>query len=99
MHKSLLLAVLLSSLNVAVYAGDNSQATLGDVKEAVYKLIVQNKANTDKSNLIDARVENIENTTKESQAKANKKDEIDMYISSFVSKNEQALQKIKQTRE
>ena len=28
---------------IPLFAGDNSQATLGDMKEAIYKLIIQNK--------------------------------------------------------
>lgn len=38
-HK-LFIALLLTT---SLFAGNNSQATLGDMKEAIYKLIVQNK--------------------------------------------------------
>jgi len=35
--------VFLLSLSISVFASQNTQATLEDVKEAVYKLIVQSK--------------------------------------------------------
>ncbi len=38
---------LMISLGTSLFAGDNSQATLGDMKEAIYKLIVQNKQKND----------------------------------------------------
>lgn len=75
--------LILSSLAIAssLYAGDNAQATLGDIKEAVYKLIVNSKKTDSKIEKLHIGLES-------------KQDKESMYISSFVDKNKEILEKI-----
>jgi hypothetical protein len=82
-------------LNTTVYAGENSQATLGDIKEAVYKLIIMGKENKASSAVIDKRVEDIELSSKDIlDASKKEKDEYDLLIDSFVQDNKNILAQI-----
>lgn len=60
-------------------AGDNSQATLGDIKEAVYKLIIENKRNAQKKEMLHAIVINTKN---------------DAYIKKYADDNEAIIKKL-----
>jgi hypothetical protein len=73
-------------------AGDNSQASFADVKEAVYKLIVKNKESIDKTDKVEARVSGMENNYNEIVKLTKRdRDSFDVYIEQFVKKNEQIL--------
>lgn len=105
MHKYIVSTFLVFGLNATVFAGDNSQATLGDVKEALYKLIVQSETNDEKVKVLNARTEKIEVVSSETSKRVNtmessskeaaeavgKKDRIDLYVGNFVAKNEHML--------
>jgi len=72
--------LLLSVLSSSGSAGDNSQATLGDIKEAVYKLIMINK-----------KRDKIDDVLKQAD-----KDIYDDYIGTYVVENNVSLIKIEQ---
>jgi len=61
-------------------ANDNSQATLGDIKEAVYKLILINKKRSKIDNFLNERAD----------------DKYDKFINSYVNDNKNILVQIKQ---
>ncbi|SMP89661.1 hypothetical protein SAMN06314019_1112 [Epsilonproteobacteria bacterium SCGC AD-311-C15] len=95
MRKYSLLIIFVLMLNTTVYAGENSQATLGDIKEAVYKLIIMGKENKASSAVIDKRVEDIELSSKDIlDASKKEKDEYDLLIDSFVQDNKNILAQI-----
>jgi len=89
--------LMLLSINSSVYAGDNSQATLGDIKEAVYKLIVKNKKSS-------VRVDNLETMLKTVKLSSDdiyahkKSDKLDEYIGKFVVSNRDTLNQIKREK-
>jgi cupin superfamily acireductone dioxygenase involved in methionine salvage len=105
MSKQIALAFLILGISTSVFAGDNSQATLGDVKEALHKLIIQDKANAEKFKSLDIktqemdtvsvqaneRINTLEFSSKEAINIANKKDKLDLYVDNFVAKNEHML--------
>lgn len=99
MYKIVFALFLLFNL---VYANDNTQATLGDVKEAVYKLIVQNKKIIERANETDSkslvtqtRVTKMESTSKEMlDLESNSTDNIDRFIDNYALTNADVLLKI-----
>ncbi len=95
MRKHSLLVILALVLGTTVYAGDNSRATLGDIKEAVYKLIIMGKENKASSAVLDKKVEGIELSSKDI-LDANKKDKdaYDTLIDTYVQENKDILAQI-----
>ena len=72
--------LFLFALSSSGSANDNSQATLGDIKEAVYKLILINNKRDKLNAVLGKRT----------------KDKYDNYIDSYVKENNNSLLNIKQ---
>jgi len=98
MKNKVVFLIFMVFLNVELFGGNNSQATLGDIKEAVYKLIIESKlSNSTKSNTykkIDGRIEKLE-TTNNSIFIKSEEDNLDKYIAKFVSLNKAILPNLK----
>ena len=72
-------------------AANNSQATFADIKEAVYKLIIQNNTNKNKTKELDSKFDNLNSTISKKDA-----DFLENYIDKYVMSNEKTIQNIKQ---
>ena len=97
MHKimtSLILAVIFANV---VNAGDNSQATLGDIKEAVYKLIVQNKTGDKRASKFESTLSNFK-VASDQMIGERDKDYLDLHIERFVNRNAGLLNTIDKSR-
>ncbi len=81
------IAAILVIASTTIFAGDNSQASFADIKEAVYKLILQNKEHSNKTVKLDSRLAVIEDNYNQKIASSNKKDTLDAYIEKFVESN------------
>ena len=82
--------VSLSAIVCLANASDSSQATFGDIKEAVYKLIILNKTNIDKTERLDGKFNKLNKSIS-----TTKKDFLDNYIEHYVASNEEILKDIK----
>jgi len=89
--------LILLSINSSVYAGDNSQATLGDIKEAVYKLIVKNKESSIRVDSLETKLQTVKLSSDDIYAHK-KSDKLDEYIGKFVVSNRDTLDQIKREK-
>ena len=97
MLRSVLFMLILLSINSSVYAGDNSQATLGDIKEAVYKLIVKNKESSIRVDSLETKLQTVKLSSDDIYAHK-KSDKLDEYIGKFVVSNRDTLDQIKREK-
>ncbi|MBW6487559.1 hypothetical protein [Sulfurimonas sp.] len=83
--KKIAVVVCIFACASLLQAGDNSHATMGDVKEAVYKLILKNKK-------AEESLKTLENNLQLAQGKND--DELSLYIAQYVNDNKSELPKI-----
>ena len=88
MNKILLLTLFMFS---SLFAGNNSAATMGDVKEALYILIKKDKINTQSRANLKNKIDKI-NTSIKTDVKS---DKLDAYIDNYVAKNDSVIAEIK----
>lgn len=90
MRKISLALIFIFGLNISLMAGENSRATFGDIKEAVYKLIILNKKNMEHTDKLDSKVNTLDITAK-NILDSHKEDKYDRFIAKFVTENKNIL--------
>lgn len=90
LNRSILSLVAIAAITANLFAGDNSQASFADIKEAVYKLIVNGKDNSIKVTSIESRLASLESDYSKRINVASQKDKTDLFIEDFVKKNEKS---------
>ena len=91
-NKAFVSITIILSLNLSLFAGDNSRATLGDVKEAIYKLIQKNKEASVQGDSLSNEIKEIKISLGSYTDRTD--DAIDKYIDLYVVNNDTVLKKI-----